>query len=576
MDNSTRRQLLDRARASGFPGSILDVYSAYGQGRDLIQEFVQEQQAASFQPPMQVAQTPEEQEQGLRPAHEAGNVDKSMAFPNVQPGQSFNTVGMKVPINIDKVDNQGNLVESFKAVPPGIQNLPTGPYEGTVIESPARMQKGGVFSKYQKGGKKADTYVTDNSKPWWNPKNPSEWNPDPSWSDSTRRRLQADLPSGYALPTVEISAEKTPENRRKDEEAAALAALNATPPVPQDRVMFQRSQDRDANIKMYDDLLDRYPYYKKYDTLTNNDTLIDITNKKMGWFAFNEIPGQKYTDVLGNNYVERTADGEGYRSGSPEDYAKNWTTRMQDPNDTFRNKDYAEEDGSNYHTKNIPAFYGVEGGKFKVANNPSDFDPNTVIVPIRNEITPYEKVDWEFNARNLSNNLYTYNKDGKKVWNISRKDKFLVHSPNTNKSAFISIGPDGADKAKSLLEDFSKNNPGAYIISMDEGRFDKHLHSSEGLTDKDYELWNSKGGTILENYLEQDPTNPNVPISSPTGKGFGYNLGILKQKTGGSYQTNQEISMYEWRTGRPEESRKRYIVGGLKNRVLYNKAKYKR
>lgn len=149
MDNSTRRQLLDKARASGYPGSILDVYTAYDQGRDLIEEFVQEQQAASFQPPMQVAQTPQEQEQGLRPAHEAGNLDQSMAFPNVQPGQSFNTVGMKVPINIDKVDNNGNLVESYKAVPPGITNLPTGPYEGTVIESPARMQMGGSYDTNQ-------------------------------------------------------------------------------------------------------------------------------------------------------------------------------------------------------------------------------------------------------------------------------------------------------------------------------------------------------------------------------------------------------------------------------------------
>ena len=147
MDNSTRRQLLDRARSAGFPGSILDVYAAYDQGRDLVQEHIQQQQMASTQPPMQVAQTPQEQEQGLRPAHEAGNVNQSMAFPNVQPGQSFNTVGMKVPINIDKVDNQGNLVESYKAVPPGIQNLPTGPYEGTVIESPAKMQKGGFHQK---------------------------------------------------------------------------------------------------------------------------------------------------------------------------------------------------------------------------------------------------------------------------------------------------------------------------------------------------------------------------------------------------------------------------------------------
>ncbi len=70
-----------------------------------------------------------------------------MAFPNVQPNQSFNTVGMKIPIDINKYNNQGHLVESYKAVPPGISNLPTGPNEGMVIESPAKMQKGGVRTK---------------------------------------------------------------------------------------------------------------------------------------------------------------------------------------------------------------------------------------------------------------------------------------------------------------------------------------------------------------------------------------------------------------------------------------------
>lgn len=144
MDNATRRQLLDKARSTGYPGSIVDVFSAYDQGKDLIGEFVQQQQQAAMQSSMQVAQTPEEQQQGLRPAHAAGQVDQSMAFPNVQPGQSFNTVGMKVPIDINKIDNQGNLVESYKAVPPGIQNLPTGPYEGTVIESRSRMKTGGA------------------------------------------------------------------------------------------------------------------------------------------------------------------------------------------------------------------------------------------------------------------------------------------------------------------------------------------------------------------------------------------------------------------------------------------------
>lgn len=151
MDNATRRQLLDKARTTGYTGGILDVFTAYDQGQDLIQQFVDEQQQSAMQPPMQVAQSPEEQQQGLRPAHEAGNVDQSMAFPDVQPGQSFNTMGMKVPINIDKVDNQGNLVESYKAVPPGLQNLPTGPNRGTVIESPARMRNGGTH-KYQTAG----------------------------------------------------------------------------------------------------------------------------------------------------------------------------------------------------------------------------------------------------------------------------------------------------------------------------------------------------------------------------------------------------------------------------------------
>jgi uncharacterized membrane protein (UPF0127 family) len=137
MNNATRRELLNKAKSVGYTGNILDVFSAHEQGRDLIAEFVQSQQP-------QVAVTPEEREQGLRPAHAQGNTDQSMVFPNIQPGQSFNTVGMKVPINIDKVDNQGNLVESYKAVPPGITNLPTGPYEGTVIESPARRQTGGL------------------------------------------------------------------------------------------------------------------------------------------------------------------------------------------------------------------------------------------------------------------------------------------------------------------------------------------------------------------------------------------------------------------------------------------------
>jgi len=139
----------------------MDVFSAYDAGRDIISEFVQEQQGQQQLQQMQqmqqqqpqpiVANTPEEQEQGLRPFHERGQVDQSMVFPNIPANAPFNTVGMKAPINIDKYDNNGHLIESFKSVPPGIQNLPTGPQEGTVVETPANMQTGGV-RRYQTAG----------------------------------------------------------------------------------------------------------------------------------------------------------------------------------------------------------------------------------------------------------------------------------------------------------------------------------------------------------------------------------------------------------------------------------------
>jgi len=59
MDNAIRRDILARAKAAGYPGSITEAFQAYDQGRDLVQEYVQQQQM----PQMQVAETPEEQEQ---------------------------------------------------------------------------------------------------------------------------------------------------------------------------------------------------------------------------------------------------------------------------------------------------------------------------------------------------------------------------------------------------------------------------------------------------------------------------------------------------------------------------------
>ena len=136
LNNLTRRQVLEGVKASGYEGSIVDVFRQVGMGIPL-ETILQPQQPL-------VAETPQEQETGLREQHAQGNIGASMVFPNVQPNTAFNTQGMKVPMNIEKFDNQGHLVKSYKNVPPGIQNLPTGPSEGTVIESPAQYQKGGV------------------------------------------------------------------------------------------------------------------------------------------------------------------------------------------------------------------------------------------------------------------------------------------------------------------------------------------------------------------------------------------------------------------------------------------------
>ena len=152
IDNQTRRMLLQRHRQSGFPGSIMDVFRAAEQGVDLIGQYMMQQQQQvqqQVQQQPQVASTPEQYEQGLRPAHQAGNTNQSMIFPNVPPNTPFNTVGMKAPINIQKFDEQGHLVKSYENVPPGVRNLPTGPQRGTVLETPAQMRSGGPSKEEQ-------------------------------------------------------------------------------------------------------------------------------------------------------------------------------------------------------------------------------------------------------------------------------------------------------------------------------------------------------------------------------------------------------------------------------------------
>ncbi len=143
MTNAERRELLEltkQAQTQGFQGSVLDVF----QNPAALQEFsAQQQQKMQAQPRnVEVAATPEQQQQGLR-GRTPQDAPGAMVFPNVAANTPFNTVGMKFPINIEKRDEMGHLVESHQNVPPGLVNIGTGPKKGTIIETPARKQYGG-------------------------------------------------------------------------------------------------------------------------------------------------------------------------------------------------------------------------------------------------------------------------------------------------------------------------------------------------------------------------------------------------------------------------------------------------
>ena len=97
----------------------------------------------SQQQNVEVADTPQEQEQGLG-GRDPQQMPDAMVFPESQG--DFNTTNMQAPIDIEKYGAEGDLVQSYKSVPPGVGNLPMGDEVGTVIERPAEYKCGGVFT----------------------------------------------------------------------------------------------------------------------------------------------------------------------------------------------------------------------------------------------------------------------------------------------------------------------------------------------------------------------------------------------------------------------------------------------
>jgi uncharacterized membrane protein (UPF0127 family) len=109
--------------------TLKDAYRSNYQGSiaDLLR-----QQAA-----VEIASTEEQQVTGL-----SEGPPRTMVFPDVQ-GQPFNTRDMQYPIDIKGYDKKGDIVQSYMAVEPGIENLPMSPEVDTVIENPSEYRTGG-------------------------------------------------------------------------------------------------------------------------------------------------------------------------------------------------------------------------------------------------------------------------------------------------------------------------------------------------------------------------------------------------------------------------------------------------
>jgi uncharacterized membrane protein (UPF0127 family) len=232
MTNEERKYLLEetkRAQSSGFEGSVLDVF----RNPNILQEF----QAQSVLQPtqgsnIQIASTPEEQQQGLSGVP-ANQMPEAMVFPNVKPNTSFNTQRMTAPINIEKYDNQGHLVKSYDNVPPGIANLPMGPQGGTVIETPSKRQSGGIIQpkgdpweyKYEDGN-----YLTR--------KRGSE-----NWLTAKGTALEAIKSKVYKQPvTTQPQSESTQPSPRPDQKRQSAPA----PTKPKVKVETPQVLDRNS------------------------------------------------------------------------------------------------------------------------------------------------------------------------------------------------------------------------------------------------------------------------------------------------------------------------------------------
>ena len=171
LTNETRRNILDRVKASGYPGGVSEAFRAAEQGIDVVDQFVQQQQLEQ----QQQAEQAQVQVQGQGQEMAEGNQSPPPPPPQNTPDGRVSQPNINNPID----NNQGHLVQSQNTQNVGIQSLPTGSAQGQVIQA-----KNGRVRRYENGGldlenetkkrlpeKKVTTmYQGINSKNWYKEK----------------------------------------------------------------------------------------------------------------------------------------------------------------------------------------------------------------------------------------------------------------------------------------------------------------------------------------------------------------------------------------------------------------------
>ena len=198
LTNQVRRELLSKMRQSGFPGSILDVYSAYEQGRDLIDEFTQQQKQAETQRMSDMAA----QQSGLSQPEQMQQ-PQPQQLPSMPPG----IPGASLP-KPPEPRNQ-NLVQSQLPQPIGMSTNKQGEKSGQFL-----FAKGGFKTdppqNIQVGNPDENRLYTYKNDPEWFD-NRSVYNTNLKYNDQIRRAVYS---GNYGYNPVTGVLEKLPTNQR--------------------------------------------------------------------------------------------------------------------------------------------------------------------------------------------------------------------------------------------------------------------------------------------------------------------------------------------------------------------------